>query len=827
MDMSFTSHEAKLVRLSGAVVRASLAALFFLTPVFFLPWTSDALEINKQTLLILLLALGLMAWLGGMVMQKKWSVRPSWLYALGAGALAGVAVSSALSAGGYQGWVGQGGQEYASFLSLLAFGLLFVLLAHAAADTKTQRLLLLALLASGFVAGLIAILLVLGVPLPGIGAARGFNTVGTVNALTVAVTVIALIGCAAFVVSDGSGGDPAPAGRAGLPLRALTVVNAGLALIFLLSTDFWVLWLLVIVGVLVMSAFLFLQARRFPHPQRFVLPLLLLAAAVVFVLPQIRSPLSLPFPSVISPTYGISMQIALDTLKEGKLSFLFGSGPGTFVEDYAKHRPVEINQSAFWSVRFDRAKSHAITSLATYGAIPFLLATAFFVLLGYAAVSRILKERDGEEWKMTFVFLVGWVTILLAHVLYASSMTQSFLLFALSGLLAAQALPTVKAVDFSTNPRFGLAGSFAFVVMLVGTLTGVGVVVQRYGAELAFASAVRMDRAGKPVEDVIAKLAEAVNRNPASDLYWRNLASAVLVQAGGLVSTMDPQSPKAEDTQKLQQLVSLSVTAASNATAIAPHQAGNWVVRGAIYRDLMSFVGNAEDFAAASFQEAINLEPASPSHQVDLARVHLAVADRARALTGNKDAEIARKAKEALPVELKAAEDALKAAVALKADYAPARYYLAVLAERNNKLADAAAGLAALTRQNPMDVGLSLELGLLYLRMKDAARAIVELERAKSVSPDNSNVMWFLASAYEVAGKRDQAIALVDRVRELNPGNEAVVKRLERMRAGELTTVLPGPVEEGEVKATEAPVTEPTAPPEEVQAETPAEPATP
>ncbi|TAK04070.1 hypothetical protein EPO34_02845 [Patescibacteria group bacterium] len=818
MDMSFASGESKLVRLAGPLSRLALVLLFLLLPLFFLPWTSDALEINKQTLLVALLAVGLFSWLGGMVMRKRLSIRPSWLYAVGAGALVSVAVSAALSSSGYLSWIGQGGQEYMSFLSLLSFGLLFVLLSHVAHETSLQRRLLTALLGAGFLSALMAIALVLGVPLPGIGAAAGFNTIGTVNALAAFVTVCALLGCASFVVSDGSGGDPAPDGKAGLLLRVLSVGNAVLALVLLLSVDFWVLWMLVVAGVLVMAAFLFLQAKRFPHPQRFVLPLLMLAAAVVFILPQIKSPFSLPFPSVISPTYGMSASIAGQTLKEGVLPMLFGSGPGTFAEDYAKYRPVEVNQSRFWTLRFDRAKSHLLTALATYGVIPVLLATAFFVLLGLMAFSRILKEREGDEWKMTFVFLTGWLAVLLAHLLYASNFSLSFLLFALSGLLASQVLLAPKTVDFSDDPRLGLAGSFAFVVVLVGTLTGVSVVAQRYGAELAFSKALKMDREGKPAEEILLQLGEAVNRNASSDLYWRNLASASLVQAGSVAAAIGAQ-PKPEDTQRLQQYVSLAVDAASRATAIAPEQVANWSTRGAIYRELMNFVGNAEDFAAASFQQAIDLEPNNPSLRVELARVHLSVADRARALQNNKDAEVSAKAKEALPKELQAAKEALDKAVELKPDYAPARYYLAVLAERNDKLSEAAAGLAALTVQNPLDVGLSLELGLLYLRLKETNKAIAELERANGLVKDNSNVMWFLASAYEIARKSEQAIALVSRVAELNPDNELVTKRLERMKAGENTTVLPEPVEAGETGATQPPPTEPVA---EAAAEAPA-----
>jgi tetratricopeptide (TPR) repeat protein len=810
----FAEGGMKLARLGRPIAHACVYLLFFLLPLFFLPWTSEVFEMNKQVLLIAGVSVGLLAWLGGMVLHKKVSLRLGWMFALAFGFLASLIVSAALSSGGFVSWVGQGGQEYQSFLTAVAFVLAFVLLAHVGTDAVVQRRALAALSGSAFVAGVLTILdSATGLRLPfGFAQGAGFNPIGTVNALTVFLVVAAMAGIAAFLVSDDDDEDLIAPGAKGVPMRILVVLNALLALYFLLVVDFWVLWLLVIVGILLLGTFLFVQAKRFPHPQRFILPLLLLAASVVFILPQIHSPISLPVPTVVSPTYGMSAGIAKSTLGESRMHFLFGSGPGTYAQDYGTFHPVEVNQTSFWDVSFDRAKSHLLTVLATYGVLPTLLALGLFGWILVASVMRLMRDRDREGWKTTFVLLTGFVVLLLEHALYSSNMTLSFLVWGIAGLLASQLLPPPKNVDFASSPRLGLLVSFAFVVVLVGVLSGILVTVQRYSADVAFAAAVRDDQAGKPLDQVVNELGVAVNRNPLSDLYLRNLSTALLLQASDAISKAGAK-PSQQDISRIQQLVALSVSVSKRATDIAPDNASNWAVRGSIYRELLGFVDNAQNFAAASFQQAMALEPNNPAYVTDLGQVHLDVADRDRTLLNNKDATLAKQAQDGLDTEMKAAEDAFNKSLALKGDYAPAAYYLAVVYERENKLDQAAARLSALTVQNPLDVGLSVELGLLELRMNQTDKAVAELERAKSIAPDNSDVLWFLASAYEVAGRRADAIALVEQVQKLNPDNDLVKQRLSQMQAGVNTTILPQPVDSGTTSATQPPTGEPTTPP--------------
>jgi tetratricopeptide (TPR) repeat protein len=395
----------------------------------------------------------------------------------------------------------------------------------------------------------------------------------------------------------------------------------------------------------------------------------------------------------------------------------------------------------------------------------------------------------------------GWLILFGAHLLYSSNMTLSFLLWGLSGLLVAQAALAVKETDFGRSPRMGLVFSFAFVVVAVGVLATLFITGGRYRAEVAFAKAVELDRAGAPISEVVAQTSLAVSYNRYADVYYRNLSSALLVQARKEAAALTGEMT-VEQRQTISNLVASAVNAAKRATDIEPNNVSNWSVRGAIYRDVMSFVQNAEDFAAATYEQAIALEPNSPAHYVNLGRVHLLVADRARALKRAENAELAATAAKSETEQLDAAEAAFLKAIELKRDYAPAHYYLAAAYERQGRLADAVSRLAALRAARPLDVGLGFQLSMLYIRTQNFDKAQAELESVIATSPNYSNALWFLASLYELDGDLAKATDMVEKVAELNPGNKLVAERLERLRSGQATTAIPGPVEEGEESAT-------------------------
>ncbi|MEK9131215.1 MAG: tetratricopeptide repeat protein, partial [Patescibacteria group bacterium] len=343
-------------------------------------------------------------------------------------------------------------------------------------------------------------------------------------------------------------------------------------------------------------------------------------------------------------------------------------------------------------------------------------------------------------------------------------------------------------------PRMGLTFSFLFVLVAVGIVTGLFITGQRYAAEIAFAKAVSLDRAGGSLDEIIAKVSQATNYNRLSDTYERALAKALLVKVKTELSPAGTEIPP-EKAQQIQQLIVASMTAAKAATTISPGNVANWEMLGAVYREMSPVVEGADVLSIEATQKAIELEPASPAHFNELAQAYLVFAENARARTTDKDKTVADAATKAVADYLLKAEEALVAAIALKTDYAPAHYYLAVIYERQGRLADAVVKMETVKKYNPLDVGVAFQLGLLYLRQGNYGLAQPELERAVQLTPSYSNARWFLAAIYEQKGEMAKAVEQVQKVLELNPENELVKAKLDRLKAGVKSSGLPEPIE--------------------------------
>lgn len=776
------------------ITRWAVYLSVFFVPLFFVPITTHPFDFNKQTLFVVLTAAAVMAWLGKMVTEKRLRFRSGWLHLLVLLFLVGVLVSGAFSITGYKTWVGGLSQEYTSVLSLIMFVLLFYVVSNRADDTKTQRCILFTLFLSATLSGLITVLSVFGVT-QALGLGSGFNTVGTINGLAGFMLATAFAGMAMWLVSGDGRKSAIPQNIFGIATKVLIVTTSVLTLFFLIAIDFWVFWAATIVGIALMAVFTFTNGDAFSNTNAFVLPIIFLLASVI--LWPLSSPVQIQTPIVVSPSYSTSWNITLDTLSESNYHLLFGSGPGSFEQMYEKFKPQTINSEPLWNLGLDRSKSHVMTSLATFGVVTTVLALAFFGYLAILALNGLLRERDHEEWKMTYVMFIGWAMILLLHTVYNSDFTRHFLLWLFTGLLASQVLVNVRETDFSRAPRIGLATTFGFVTVTVFLLGSLLVSQQRYVANLTFVDGVKEARAGN-LDAATEHLQSAAAKNPYHDVYLRNVSAAYLLQARQ-TSQEGGEQPSQEQTKKIIEDVRRAVGFAERATQVEPAVADNWATRGRIYRDLMPFAPRASQFATATYNRAIELEPVNPSHHVNLGRVYLAMADQANRIINAEETsqEVAQKAQEQRTTALDNAVSSFETAIELKQNYGPAHYYLAGTFERQGKLNEAAGRLAALQRARPGDTGLGLQLGLLLLRMEEYDAARQQLERLLEINPDFSNAKWFLASVYEIQDERDKALSLVEEVAAANPDNTLVQKRLERMRAGELTTQIPRPVEEG------------------------------
>jgi Tfp pilus assembly protein PilF len=96
--------------------------------------------------------------------------------------------------------------------------------------------------------------------------------------------------------------------------------------------------------------------------------------------------------------------------------------------------------------------------------------------------------------------------------------------------------------------------------------------------------------------------------------------------------------------------------------------------------------------------------------------------------------------------------------------------------------------------QAPEDVGVGLQLGLLYLRQGKNELAQAELQRVLEFAPAYADAHWYLSVVFEQEGSLPNAITEVEKVLETNPDNVAVKTRLERLKAGQVSETIPEPI---------------------------------
>lgn len=758
-----------------AIVLRTFEGIAFLIPVLVLPWTVSPLEINKQALFYFLATIAILAWLGRALLIRTVEVSfgKIWIPCL---IFFGCAIISAgFSPDSYTSIFGQANQEYTSVVTIF-FGIALAFVGSQMLDSRAVRRITIAAVCGAALVGLIASLMFFGIS----SDVLPMNLVGMPNALAVYLIVMSLVGSAAVMI----GNYDSPLQRTSAIVS--TAIVSITALMTLLAVDYVVLWGLAIFGSVTLFALALVHPVLLTRPARFILPMILLVSGLFFsILPTL---VSNPFASEVSLNSSSSWKIAVETLQDGH--WLFGTGPGTYVADFAKFHSADLNTTSFWDTRFDRASSGVLTMLPTFG----ILATIAFII-GFGAVSilAILAYRRTQHPE-DLPGLVGWLVIFAAWFVYPQNFTLTVLFWILFALTLRSLISSRRAFSLDRSPRASFVAAFIFVVLSVFILTVAFATVSKYRADIIFARAVALSSGGGRIDDVIIALDRAASANRWSDVYYRNLGSALLQKVTALAKETNA-SP-----ELIKSLIGAAVNASIRATELGPTNVTNWELRGDIYREVSPLVSDAASFSISAYQEAVLLAPNNPKYSVDLARGYIAYADVLTPIAKGDDVGKASQAKVDQESALQKASDTLLSAIILKSDYAEARYYLASVQERQGKLAEAVASMELVRSSAPGDVGVGLQLALLYLRQGKNDVAKQELNRVIALAPNFSNAHWYLAAVLEEEDDVAGALLELETIMSIDPGNETVQKKIDALRAGQAAAiVIPDPLPSSEV----------------------------
>jgi cytochrome c-type biogenesis protein CcmH/NrfG len=822
--------QPRVVAFCDKVIKWTLLALAALVPVFFLPFSLEVLELNKQMLLVIGAGIAGLAWVGKMLAERRFEYRKSVVNIIVLLYLGVYALSALFSKNVYMSLAGDFGQQMSGLTTIAAFVVLYFVVINNIRTAERMQELFLAIIIGGFLSGLYGLLQGLGVYLVPFGFAQApsFNSVGTVGTLAVyQAFIVTLIG-GLFLRHDWKSEGKTKLQR-GLHIAqaVFMAVTAIIGLFIVAVVDFWPVTVSLLVASMLLIGFAFFHAKALKSMAGVLLPIGALIISLMLLV--FRFPVALGYPAEVMPSMKASTQITMQSLREKPF---FGSGPGTFLYDYAKHRSADVNATAFWNIRFDRASSQFLTMLATTGLLGALswLAVALFLL--WSAVTTLLKSEE-QTWHLLIGMLATWFLLVLSKFLYSSTLSLEFATWMIMALLVVVHRKDFFQVKFDNSPRAAMTLSFIFILGIVFSISGLFVMVQRYAAESRYADAIRMDQVGGDVDQVIDNLAQATRLNTSNDVYVRNLGLALLAKANreaamplNLTRGEDEtdeafqarvQAAQADKLRRVATLASNAVNVSKQASDMNPNNVANWSVLASIYQNLFGVSDGADQWAASSYESAIELEPANPSLHNELGKVYLYQADlkAQEAAAEEGEEEKANLEKERDDLYAKAA-DSFQKALDNKADFAPAHFFLGVALDRQGKLKEAIQKMEDVLAFSPRDVGVGFQLALLYYRDDRKDDAINLMAGVVRLSPQYSNARWYLASMLEEQGELEAAVAQLEIVQSLNEGNEAVAAKVADLKAqisGEAPADGEAPAEGEELPApVEVPVENPNAP---------------
>lgn len=350
------------------------------------------------------------------------------------------------------------------------------------------------------------------------------------------------------------------------------------------------------------------------------LVLLVGAAISVYATFKLQPPVVLPLETGFQTAFS---EISQDTGRVAQ-GFIFGSGIGTYNVAFSRFKPVSFNQNAnLWSLTFIRSSSFVLETLATMG----VLGIAAFAFLLF----KIWKEKS-YFWPLILVLGLSFVV--------PFSFVLQTLLFILLGLYAArQGLDGRKENKyFDVEPHFvtlrrGILSLSAnsttrgnetflpviFVIVLIILVGTIGFFSGKYIiSDITFQKSL-VSASQNNGSQTYTYQAQAIGNFQYRDAYFRIFSQTNLALATSLATNV-PQgsSPSAQVQQTILTLTQQSINAARQATIIAPQTAANWSNLSSIYRSLIGFGQNADQFAIASQQQATLLDPSNPNEYINL-----------------------------------------------------------------------------------------------------------------------------------------------------------------------------------------------------------------
>ncbi len=746
------------------IVRGCIYLLVFSMPLFWLPFSLEAYDINKSYLLAFLVGIGILAWVGKMIFHnKKIIFKRTALDFFVLGYLAVLILSAIFAKDKTSVFLGFYGRFWPSILTSASLaGFYFLITNNVTSDDEktesiSQKSILSVFFASCF--GVVAVIYlslfnvwailakILSFKLPVVMTSRFFNTIGSLQGLAIFLSFVLamLLAYLAFALKDKN------------KTKQFFWYILSFAILGLMAIiNFWQAWFCLALALSVFLVLAFWKRMFREDVQQLSLPILFLLFAIVFLF---QNPLTkflnqngliaaLPKEAILSQP--VSYQTAVNGLSENPL---LGSGVGNFHYSFAKFKPVSFLSSQFWQVRFDRSGNNISEILATtgvFGVLGFLTLLFMFFLVSYFHIKALNKEKsaDSSEYSKKIPILIGFIALLVGQFFYyqIAVLGFSFWLVLSLGVVSWGKGSKEKRFSFKEFPEVGLLMSIVFWVMLLALAFLYFTLLRYYMADVSY----RNYLIGNGSD--ITKLEKSAKSNSFGPTYHVALASAYMQKLYAEAGKATP------DKQIITNIAGLAIQEARKATAMGPNRVASYEISGVIYRDLQAVASGASDWSVKSFESALGLEPLNPVIITEIGKLKLAAGDK------------------------EVAKVYFQKAMNMKKDFVDSGLQLAMMDEAEGKTSDVLAKLENLVQAAPFSAEARFQLARAYYNDNEFEKAAQQAQQALILFPNHSNSLFLLGLTYEKMGEKDMALQALEKVLELNPNNQQVEEQIAKIK---------------------------------------------
>ena len=341
--------------------------------------------------------------------------------------------------------------------------------------------------------------------------------------------------------------------------------------------------------------------------------------------------------------YSTGWVIAVETFKNIR-SALLGVGPTNFLSAFTRFKTLGFNATTAWNLRFASSSSWYLHLLTEIG----ILGMASYLFLIYKVVKN-KSSQSAIRYALLAVFLIQ--LFLPANFLF------TFTLFVLLALYAS-GLPEKKELIEKSQILPWITS-----IVIVGIL-GFGFYTfgRAYAAETYFKQSLDALVENRGVDTYNLQI-KALNLAPYRTNYRLTYSQTNFALANALASQ---ENLTDQDRANISQLVQQAIREGKTAASLNPVSVVAWENLAGLYRNLINFAQDADQWTLATYTQAISLDPLNPQLRIALGGVYYGF--------GNYDE----------------AERLFRVAVNLKPDLASAHYNLAAALRENENFLPAA-----------------------------------------------------------------------------------------------------------------------------------------